>query len=427
MGGLQALAIALLAGSALLNTVVAHPGEKHSAEKIKKAIAARDLAVAHANQVSKCVGSAKHNALQSRAAARRATTAQLLREKREIVEKPMRSKRDQSALDAWLNTCHDMSGTHNYDSSTPEATIFTSNATAALTPETIIGPYFVAGEYIRQNVAEDQPGVPIHLDIQFIDVATCEPVPNMLVDIWHANATGVYSGVSMQGQGGLNSTFLRGIQATDHDGVTQFDSVFPGHYMGRTNHIHVVSRRGGQILSNGTYTGGTVNHIGQLYFDQELISAIETMDPYTRNTMALTTNRGDFLTGDEATKDYDPFLSYVMLSDDANDGLLMWITIGVNTTADHNDQAMAAAHYYKGGGVSNNNGPGGFPFPPNGTAPWPFNATGWPSGAPFPTGFPTGGFPPGGFPGFPGPTATATATVKPWGPCIGKREEEKEE
>ncbi len=63
------------------------------------------------------------------------------------------------------------------------------------------------------------------------------------------------------------------------------------------------------------------------------------MDPYARNPVPLTTNKGDFLTADEATADYDPFLDYVMLSDDANDGLLMWITVGINATADYTDLA----------------------------------------------------------------------------------------
>ncbi|KAH8905738.1 aromatic compound dioxygenase [Coniochaeta sp. PMI_546] len=335
MLNLKALITAALAGSSLLGVAVAHPGETHSAEKIKKSIAARDLGMLHSKRlVEKCATSPKHQALRAKAAARRSMTAQVLREKRDIGSR------------------------HDYTLSTPESIIFTSNATAALTPETIIGPYFVAGEYIRSDVTETQAGVPIHLDIQFIDIATCEAVPNMLVDIWHANATGVYSGVEAAGQGGLNSTFLRGIQVTDHDGVTQFDSIFPGHYTGRTNHIHVASRRGGRILPNGTYTGGTVNHIGQLYFDEELSIAIETFEPYARNPAARTTNRGDFLTADEATADYDPFVSYVKLSDDANDGLLMWITVGVNTTADYDDLAVAAAHYYQGGGKSNSP-PGG--------------------------------------------------------------------
>lgn len=62
----------------------------------------------------------------------------------------------------------------------------------------------------------------------------------------------------------LNNTFLRGLQATDSDGVAQFTTIFPGHYAGRATHMHVVSHIGGTVLSNGTYTGGNVTHIGML-------------------------------------------------------------------------------------------------------------------------------------------------------------------
>ena len=61
------------------------------------------------------------------------------------------------------------------------------------------------------------------------------------------------------------------------------------------------------------------------------------------------------LNGDAASKQYDPFVNYVRLSDVADDGLLLWITIGVNTTADYTDKAVAAATHTKGGGWANNN------------------------------------------------------------------------
>ncbi|KAK0728830.1 Intradiol ring-cleavage dioxygenase [Lasiosphaeria miniovina] len=370
MGFLETIVATLAAGSALLGTTLAHPGEEHSAEHVRKSLAAREVAVAHATQVSKCAASPRHAALQQRAVARRALTAQLLREKRNIVDKPMVHRRDQASVDKWINTCHDMTSAYSTDLATAEASIFGSkNATSALTPETIVGPYFVAGEVMRRNVTENQAGIPMHVDLQFVDVATCEPVPNMLVDIWHANATGVYSGVAAAGQGGLNSTFLRGVQATDAEGVARYDSVFPGHYVGRTNHVHVASRRGGSVLANGTYRGGTVNHVGQLYFDQELISAVEVMDPYARNTVPLSHNRADFLVGDEATDVYDPFVEYMLLSDDANDGLLVWITIGVNTTADYDALAVPAATYQEGGGKENEGFGAGGP-PPGSNAVW---------------------------------------------------------
>lgn len=90
--------------------------------------------------------------------------------------------------------------------------------------------------------------------MQFLDVETCEPIPQILIDIWACNATGVYSGVSAAGEAGLNSTFLRGLQMSDRDGVTSFDTVFPGHYEGRSTHEHVVAHQNASLLSNGSCT-----------------------------------------------------------------------------------------------------------------------------------------------------------------------------
>lgn len=65
---------------------------------------------------------------------------------------------------------------------------------------------------------------------------------------------------------------------------------------------------------------------------------------------------------DEATADYDPFAEYVQLSEDVMDGLLAWITIGIDVNSNHDSNLTAAAHYYSGGGVdatSDNWGGGG--------------------------------------------------------------------
>jgi protocatechuate 3,4-dioxygenase beta subunit len=72
-----------------------------------------------------------------------------------------------------------------------------------------------------------------------------------MIDLWHANATGVYSGVVVPGNGNsddgsnINSTFGRGLQPTNKDGVTQFTTFYPGHYFGRTQHIHVATHVNG--------------------------------------------------------------------------------------------------------------------------------------------------------------------------------------
>jgi protocatechuate 3,4-dioxygenase beta subunit len=108
-----------------------------------------------------------------------------------------------------------------------------------LSPEVTQGPYWVQGELVREDITDDQEGVPLTLDIQIIDVKTCEPVPEAFLEIWHCNSTGVYSGVVANGNGNANdttnldNTFHRGIQKSDEDGVVVFETQFPGHYTGR--------------------------------------------------------------------------------------------------------------------------------------------------------------------------------------------------
>lgn len=55
---------------------------------------------------------------------------------------------------------------------------------------------------------------------------------------------GTYGGIAAGSIGGvsdareLNNTMLRGMQPSGADGVLTFDTIVPGHYTGRTPHIH---------------------------------------------------------------------------------------------------------------------------------------------------------------------------------------------
>ena len=53
-----------------------------------------------------------------------------------------------------------------------------------LSPEVTEGPYYVSGEYIREDVTDGQAGVDLHLELQVLDVNTCEPVVNAYTEIW---------------------------------------------------------------------------------------------------------------------------------------------------------------------------------------------------------------------------------------------------
>lgn len=48
----------------------------------------------------------------------------------------------------------------------------------------------VQGELIRHDISDGKTGVDLLLDFQFIDVNTCIPVPQAMVDIWHCNVLG---------------------------------------------------------------------------------------------------------------------------------------------------------------------------------------------------------------------------------------------
>jgi len=126
----------------------------------------------------------------------------------------------------------------------------------------------------------------------------------------------------------INSTFLRGMQPVDSDGVAAFDTIFAGHYQGRATHIHLIANQNGSVLANGTYSGGSISHVGQLFFPQELKDAVEATYPYNTNTQAVTTNDEDMWAPDQADNNYDPLPDYAYLGDDISDGLLMWISVG---------------------------------------------------------------------------------------------------
>ena len=271
---------------------------------------------------------------------------------------------------------HNETGIYDYTTSDSDTTVFAANTSCILTPEVTDGPYYVTGEYIRKNVTEGQAGIPLYLEVQYIDITTCLGVPDVYVDIWNCNATGVYSGINVTGNvadGGWDSTFLRGIQSTDSDGVVAFETIFPGHYEGRATHTHLLAHENVTVLSNGTMQGGTVTHIGQLFWNELLRSAAELTYPYNTNTQAVTTNAEDMWSIVQAENDYDPFPEYLYLGEDITDGLLAWIQVGINVTADYTDDSyysVAAVLQADGGHESTSSfggSGGGGDF--NGTAP----------------------------------------------------------
>jgi hypothetical protein len=153
----------------------------------------------------------------------------------------------------------------------------------------------------------------------------------------------VYSGTVSDFDGTGNdysnweTTWLRGIQPTDLNGVAQFDTIFPGHYLHRASHIHTLvhhsSAKDPAIPQrNHTLLGNTASHVGQLFFDQDLRDEIEKIAPYSTNHVAVTSNADDPILSAALAQGGYPFFQYTKIGDRLEDGLLVWISVGVNVT-----------------------------------------------------------------------------------------------
>ncbi|KAI6087986.1 aromatic compound dioxygenase [Hypoxylon rubiginosum] len=386
------VAITNLALAALAGYAAAHPGESHSAHHMKRELVARDSAAQiGARSLNSCSSSAASQALKTRSIKRRAEIVKNIRKKRGIQAPARKNKRTLEDLQAWEAVNHNMSATYDYNMFTSMEEVFSANTSCILAPEVTDGPYYVVGEKMRSNVKEALycDGVDLFLEVQYIDVNTCEPVPAVAVDIWNCNATGTYSGILTSGNyasGGYNSTYLRGIQLTDSDGVASFETIFPGHYSGRAVHTHLLSHTNATVQPNGTISvwNAPVSHIGQLFWPEDLRAEVEETYPYNTNTVELTTNDEDMWSILQADASFDPIPQYVYLGDDISDGLFAWIQIGINSSVDYTeDEYYGVAAYLDaegghstgytvgGGGGGNGTGPGG-----NGTAP-----SGFPSGS----------------------------------------------
>ncbi|PLB39062.1 intradiol ring-cleavage dioxygenase [Aspergillus candidus] len=356
------IASTLVAGLVGLASVVsAHPGHDIRAEAAERAAFIKRTPLS-SRSLAHCAPQMKARGLERANMARRRHAANSLRRKRDLAHLTEFQRRDHSPHHSDLDV----------DQTVDPSELFKSGGTCILGPDVTEGPYYVSGELIRTDVSEEQAGVPLFLDIQLVDTKTCEPVPEAYIEIWHCNATGVYSGVVANGNGdpesesNLDATFLRGIQQTSAEGVVQFETIFPGHYTGRTTHVHVLSHPGDtKANENDTlsdlYTT-TASYVGQIFFDQELINAVEKTETYAANTQPLTTNDEDGILAEEAAE-IDPFAQYVTLGegDDVSAGLFGWISLGIDPT--QSNDVKAAVFYTEDGGIENPDA-GGPPGPP---------------------------------------------------------------
>jgi protocatechuate 3,4-dioxygenase beta subunit len=155
------------------------------------------------------------------------------------------------------------------------------SVSCVLTPEQTEGPYYIANEKLRRNITDGRPGTPLTLRLTVVDARTCKPIKGAAVDIWHCDASGIYSGF---GAGRASRTFMRGVQRTNADGVATFKTVYPGWYQGRTVHIHVK-----------VHVRGNVVHTGQIYFSDRVTDTVYRRRPYSNRPNRDVRNADDMV------------------------------------------------------------------------------------------------------------------------------------
>lgn len=78
-------------------------------------------------------------------------------------------------------------------------------------------------------------GIPLNIAFQVVKAGTGAIMANAAVHAWHCTMDGSYS---MYTGSAKNEHYLRGVAATDANGLVTFQSIFPGAYDGRWPHIH---------------------------------------------------------------------------------------------------------------------------------------------------------------------------------------------
>jgi protocatechuate 3,4-dioxygenase beta subunit len=210
----------------------------------------------------------------------------------------------------------------------------------SLDPELTEGPYYLDRGLFRRDITEGKPGIPLTLRTVILDARTCSPIEKAALEIWHCDASGVYSGFTKMGAGGMggpppgdhmgppppggpgfgpppddmpgpppgggrffgpgrsratdNTSFFRGIQLSGGGGIAEFQTIYPGWYVSRDTHIHLKVHLGG-LAQSGHYHGGHVVHTGQLFFPDELTDEIAHLQPYALHRAPRTTLEDDMI------------------------------------------------------------------------------------------------------------------------------------
>lgn len=172
------------------------------------------------------------------------------------------------------------------------------------------GPFYLDLDLDRRDIRGGRKGIPLTLRFAVVNATTCRAIRNASVEIWHADASGAYSGVA--GNGG---TWLRGIQRTNARGQVRFETILPGWYHGRTPHIHTK-----------VFVSGSEIHTGQVFFPPAIMRSVYGRGRYAARGRVSSANANDGIYRQAGAR---AVLGMRGRGDSSSDGYSGSLTIGV--------------------------------------------------------------------------------------------------
>jgi protocatechuate 3,4-dioxygenase beta subunit len=147
------------------------------------------------------------------------------------------------------------------------------------------GPFYFDPKLVRSDVTSGRVGAPLDIAVQITRARDCAPLAGARLDLWQADAVGLYSGYRDQpAVGGIpteptvGATFLRGTQLADADGRVRFKTIYPSWYGGRTPHVHF------KVFLDEKETVAS-----QIFFDDEVNAEVfGNWDPYREHVAKRT-------------------------------------------------------------------------------------------------------------------------------------------
>ncbi len=136
-----------------------------------------------------------------------------------------------------------------------------------ITPAVTEGPYYKAGSPERTVLyTAGMSGTPVTITGYVFD-KNCQPIAHAWLDFWQASASGVYDNAGYT---------LRGHQYTDQSGRYILQTVVPGEYPGRTEHIHVkVQAPNGPILTTQLFFPGVAHNSSDSIYNPALLMNVQ--------------------------------------------------------------------------------------------------------------------------------------------------------